>query len=135
LIGKNIYNPNGESVAEINDIVLDPNTGRVRYAAVTYGGFLGIGDKMFAVPWEAFTCTQDPDDADEHRLVLDVTEKQLEGAQGFDQDHWPNFADTNFTNDLDTRYRVKRDRVRGVEVNAGHGAVDVQVDRRPRRDK
>ena len=131
----NIYNPQGEDVGEVNDIVLDPNTGKMRYAAVTYGGFLGIGDEMFAVPWDAFQCTQDPDDPEEHRLTLDVSKQQLEGAQGFNQDNWPNFADPNFTQDLDRRYRVNRDRdgnaIRdsrvGVDVN--RRGVDVDVNR------
>lgn len=145
VIGMNIYNPQGEDVAEVNDVVLDPNTGKVRYAAVTYGGFLGIGDEMFAVPWEAFQCTQDPDNPEDHRLTLDVTKEQLEGAQGFNQDNWPNFADPNFTSDLDRRYRVSRnrdqnrgrlnrnglntDRDRNVDVNVDRNGVDVDVDR------
>src|SRR5687767_14741738 len=50
LIGMNIQNHQGESVGEVNDIVLDGNSGKIRYLAVTYGGLLGVGNKMFAVP-------------------------------------------------------------------------------------
>ena len=71
--GTNLQNDQGESVGEINDLVLDANTGRVRYLAVTYGGFLGVGDKLFAVPFEAVKVRQDRDDADEYVLVLNVT--------------------------------------------------------------
>lgn len=124
LIGMNIQNRKGESVGKVNDIVLDASTGKIRYAAVTYGGFVGIGDKMFAVPFEVFKCQQDPNDRDEHVLVLDVTQKQLEGAKGFDQDHWPNFGDHNFTGQLDKRYGVDRQRKRNVDVD-----VDVETKR------
>lgn len=137
LIGMNIQNELGKSVGEVNDIVLDASTGKVRYLAVTYGGFLGLGNKMFAVPYEAFTCHPDPDDRDETKLVLNVTQQQLEGAAGFDEDHWPDFGDTKFTNELDKRYGVDRqalrarDRDRSVDVRVGRDGVDVDVDRKP----
>ena len=139
LTGMNIQNEKGESVGEIHDLVVDANTGKIRYAAVTYGGFLGLGDKMFAVPFEAFQCKVDPDDRDEHILVLNVTQKQMEGAKGFDQAHWPNFADKTFTSELDKRYGVDRThnadrhrvgrRDRDVDVNVNRNGVDVDVKR------
>ncbi|WP_417387700.1 PRC-barrel domain-containing protein [Gimesia sp.] len=107
LIGMNIENPQGQSLGEINDLVMDTSTGEIRYAAVTYGGFLGVGNKMFAVPFEAFNMKQKADSPDELTLVLKVSQKQLEGASGFDKDHWPDFADTNYITDLNKRYEVK----------------------------
>ena len=79
LIGMNIRNSAGKTIGEINDLVLDAKTGRVRYAAVTYGGFLGIGNKMFAVPFEAFKIQREANDPNTV-LVLNVTEQQLQGA-------------------------------------------------------
>lgn len=108
IIGTNIYNTKDESVGEVKDVVLDANTGRIGYAAVTYGGFLGIGDKMFAVPWEAFQVKTDKNDRDDYHLCLDVSQEKLEGAKGFDQDNWPNFADQNWAQELDNRYGVER---------------------------
>ncbi len=132
LVGMNIQNMEGKSVGEIQDLVIDATSGKIRYAAVTYGGFLGIGDKLFAVPFAAFNCTTNPKNSNEHVLMLDVTQKQLEGAVGFDQDHWPNFADEAFVRELDRRYNVK-DRVvlpgGRVEVDVNRGGVDVNVDR------
>ena len=107
LMGMDIQNSQGEGVGEIEDLVIDSN-GQIRYVAVTYGGFLGLGDKLFAVPFEAFQVRTEADDADEYVLTLDVTQQKLEGAQGFDQDNWPNFADRNFTSELDRRYGVDR---------------------------
>jgi len=108
LIGANIQNDNGESVGEINDLVIDGNTGRVRYAAVTYGGFLGMGSKLFAVPFDAFHVKSKPANSNDYVLVLNVTKDQLKGAEGFDKDKWPDFADRNFTRELERRYNVDR---------------------------
>ncbi|MEZ6046425.1 MAG: PRC-barrel domain-containing protein [Planctomycetaceae bacterium] len=119
LIGMDIVNSNDESIGEIHDIVLDTNTGMVRYAAITYGGFLGVGDKLFAVPFRAFEIRREEGDADDLFLVLNVTQEQLEGAEGFDEDHWPSFTDEQFTRELDKRY--------GVDVQIGNGAVNVDV--------
>lgn len=80
----------------------------MQYAAVTHGGFLGIGNKMFAVPFEAFKFKPDPDDADETVLVLNVTQQQLEGSVGFDENSCPDFADEEFTSGLYKRYGVQR---------------------------
>jgi len=134
LIGANLQNDAGDSVGEINDLVLDSRTGRVRYAAVTYGGFLGLGDKLFAVPFEAIKTKADRQDAGEYVLVLNVTQAQLEGAQGFDQDNWPNMADKNFAMELDRRYGVDRmrDRKRGSagnDVDVDRDGVDVNRDK------
>lgn len=139
LIGMNIYNNQEESVGEINDLVINSQTGRVEYAAVTYGGFLGLGDKMYAVPFQAFSTKADADDADDPYLMLNVTQEQLEGSEGFDQDNWPNFADRNFTNQVDKRYGVdRRERMRnrrqnranrnGVSVDVNRNGANVEVD-------
>ena len=129
LIGMSIQNPEGKGVGSINDLVLDADTGRVQYAAVTYGGFLGIGNKMFAVPFEAFQFRAARTDANERVLVLDVTQAQLEGSVGFDENNWPNFADESFTQDLYRRYKVQRRGGAGVDVNINRNGVDVDVDR------
>jgi len=112
LIGANIQNDAGDSVGEINDLVIDGNTGRVRYAAVTYGGFLGVGSKLFAGPVEAFHVKRKSENSNEYVLVLNVTKDQLKGAEGFDKDNWPNFADRNIARDLDQRYNVDRSAMR-----------------------
>ncbi len=132
LTGMNIQNPQGESVGEVNDLVIDANTGRVRYAAVTYGGFLGIGNKLFAVPFEAFKFKRSADDASDVVLVLDVTPAQLEGSVGFDENNWPDFADKQYTAEIYKRYKVERikrgDRRNRVDVDVKRDGVDVDVD-------
>jgi sporulation protein YlmC with PRC-barrel domain len=120
LMGLNLQNSQGESVGEIKDIVLDARSGKVNYAVVTYGGFLGMGNKLFAVPFKAFKVQVDPDeledrdddiDEDDYVMVLDVTQQQLEGQQGFDEDNWPNMADKQWAADLNKRYNVHSNKV------------------------
>lgn len=141
LTGMNIQNPQGKAVGEINDLVIDARSGKIRYAAVTYGGFLGIGNKMFAVPWEAFKIQADPNDRDSTVLVLNVTQQQLEGAVGFDEDSWPNFADATFTAEVDKRYGVDRrmrqrtNRDAEVDVDVNRNGVDVDVRRNRQADE
>ncbi len=114
LIGTNLKNSNDESVGEIKDLVMDASTGKVRYVAVTYGGFLGLGSKLFAVPFAAFRVRQNTSalTPGDYTLTLDVTKDQLSGAQGFDNDHWPDFANEGFTQELDRRYKVDRSETR-----------------------
>lgn len=105
IIGANVENTAGESLGAIEDIVLDPKQGKVRYAAVSMGGFLGLGEKLFAVPWSAMQCkTEDG----EHVIVLDVDKERMANAQGFDADRWPNMADEAWQVEND-RYYGPRD--------------------------
>ncbi len=114
LIGTNLKNSNDENVGEIKDLVIDTSSGKVRYAAVTYGGFLGLGSKLFAVPFEAFRVRQNTSalSPGDYTLTLDVTKDQMKGAQGFDNDHWPDFANASFAQELDRRYNVDRTQTR-----------------------
>ena len=88
LTGTDVRNAQGEDLGKIEDLMVDTNTGEVDYAVVSFGGFLGLGDKLFAVPIQAFTV-----DTDDEELVLNETKERLEKAPGFDKDNWPNHAD------------------------------------------
>jgi sporulation protein YlmC with PRC-barrel domain len=84
LIGDDVRNPAGEDLGKIEEIMLDVDSGQVAYAVLSFGGFLGIGDKLFAVPWGAMSL-----DTEEEVFVLDVNQEMLEDAPGFDEDNWP----------------------------------------------
>lgn len=84
--GMKVVNGSGEKLGKINDLVVDLNTGKIAYAALDFGGFIGIGDKLFAVPFKAFQCVTD---ADGQHLVLAIPKDKLEKAPGFDAKHWP----------------------------------------------
>lgn len=88
ITGDKVVNTQGEDLGRIEDVMLDVSTGRVAYAVLSFGGFLGMGDKLFALPWESLQL-----DTANHRFVLNVPKERLENAPGFDKDHWPNMAD------------------------------------------
>ena len=100
--GETVVNPKGETIGEIEEIMLDVRTGRIAYAVMSVGGFLGMGDKYFAVPWRAFTM-----DTDRHQFILDVDKQRLENAPGFDKDHWPSMADETWAVHLHTYYSTR----------------------------
>ena len=93
VLSKGNTNLDQQDVGEINDLVLDSKNGKVRYAAVTFGGFLGFGNKMLTVPFEALTVLPKDNPAHDHRFLLEVNQEQLDGVTGFEQDHWPDFTD------------------------------------------
>lgn len=94
LIGMDVKNRQGEDLGEIEDVVLDTHAGDVRYVVLSFGGFLDIGDKYFALPWQGMTIAHEKDDADNRFLVLDATKERLESMPGFDKDNWPAMADS-----------------------------------------
>ena len=86
LIGMKVQGSDGKNVGKIRDLVIGPD-GDVRYAVLDFGGFLGIGDKYFAVPWDALQRTKDG-----KKIALDTTKRDLKKAPGFDKKHWPDFG-------------------------------------------
>lgn len=96
LIGTDVQSPTGEKLGSIKDVILDWRTGKVQYDVLSFGGTMGIGDKLFAVPPTAFTSKTDAKE-----LVLGIDQQRLKNAPGFDKDNWPNFTDAQWqkTND------------------------------------
>lgn len=87
IVGNKVVNPEGEELGTIKELMIDVDDGQVAYAVLSFGGFLGLGDKLFAVPLEALTF-----DAEDHTTILDVDKEVLKNAPGFDKDHWPDTA-------------------------------------------
>lgn len=109
VIGMDVTTPNQEdTIGDIEDLVLDSQSGNIRYAAISVGGFLGIGDKLVAVPWNSINVQQDQEG--EIQLTLNMSREQLEQAPGFDEDNWPNFADRQWSQENDRHYRVANQR-------------------------
>lgn len=102
LVGNDVYNHKEEDVGDIKEIMLDLRSGRVGYAVLSFGGFLGMGEKLFAVPWEALTL-----DTKNKRFVLNVEKDRLEHAPGFNKDKWPNMADQAWVNEVHSYYGTK----------------------------
>jgi sporulation protein YlmC with PRC-barrel domain len=113
---KDVHNQDGKDIGDVKDVVLDSNGNRISYVVVSYGGFMGMGDKLFAIPWSAFDFRYDKNadmtkekDRDDYKLYLTgVSDENLKNAPGFDDKHWPDMADQNFRNSVDTYYREHR---------------------------
>lgn len=84
IIGMTVQDNDGKKLGDIKDLVIDPEDGGIQYAVLDFGGFAGIGDKYFAVPWEALEL-----DHKNKKISLDVHKKDLKNAPGFDKKHWP----------------------------------------------
>lgn len=102
LIGNDVYNYQDEDIGDIKEIMLDVPNGRIQYAVLSFGSFLGMGEKLFAVPWSALKL-----DTVNKRFLLNVDKDRLKNAPGFEKDAWPNLADQSLTNDLHTYYGTK----------------------------
>lgn len=102
IAGMTVKNRNNEDLGKVEDLVIDER-GNVRYAALSYGGFLGFNDKLFAVPWKALTIKTDVNNNSQY-VELNVSRKYLENAPGFPSDKWPTFADPEVNAKVDAFY-------------------------------
>ncbi len=99
--GTRVKNAADEKLGEIKDVMLDTESGRVAYAVLSVDtGFLNLGSKYFAVPWEALEF----DTAQEEVVVFNVDKDKLENSPGFDKDNWPGTPQTDFINEVHTYY-------------------------------
>jgi len=129
LIGDSVVNGADEDLGDIKEIMLDMQTGQVAYAVLSFGGFMGMGDKLFAVPWQALHL-----DTVNKRFVLDIDRQQLRNAPGFDKDAWPDMADAQWSQQIHSFYGTDPMRpgapsmgpdvaMRGMVGGAGAGAA------------
>lgn len=102
LEGDEVVNTTDEKLGKLEHIMIDVPTGRVAYGVLSFGGFLGMGDKLFAIPWHALRV-----DPSNHRFVLDVDKETLKKAPGFDRDHWPSMADERWAREVHTYYHAR----------------------------
>jgi len=84
LTGTPIKNNKGEDLGKVEELMLDLEEGRISYAVVSFGGFLGINSKFFAIPWGLLTV-----DTDEECVFLNIDKEVLENGPGFDKNDWP----------------------------------------------
>lgn len=131
MIGMPIRNANGEQIAEIDDFVLDRDQNRVAYAIVSYGGFVGVGDTLCAVPWRAFETTST------RHLTLNVDKERLKKAPKLEGGRLPDAHDPNFHRELHAFYKVepyRLDKERSEMKSQRESAREGQI-QRPRLDE
>lgn len=99
--GEKVVNAQGETLGEIEAIMLDVRGARIAYAVLAVGGLLGIGEKFFAIPWRSLTL-----DTDNRQFILDVDKERLKNAPGFDKNQWPSMADRSWATDVHAYYGI-----------------------------
>jgi sporulation protein YlmC with PRC-barrel domain len=99
LLGNDVYNNDGVDLGDIKEFMVDMATGKVAYAVLAFGGLLGMGDKLFAVPWAALKL-----DTANKRFSLDVSKAALKDAPGFDKNRWPSMSDRTWAKGVHTFY-------------------------------
>src|SRR6186997_2805554 len=101
LVGMNVLSSEGEKLGKIEDIVVHPG-GEVAYAVLSFGGWMGVGDKLFAMPWTVLHPMEpDASKKDSQRsLVLPLTKERLKSAPGFDKQSWPTMANADWAAEI-----------------------------------
>ena len=102
ILGAKVINAAQEDLGKIEDLVIDARNSRVAYAILSFGGVLGMGDKHFAIPWEALSF-----DLSQKVAVLDIDKDRLKNAPGFDKDDWPDLANEKWGVEVYDYYRCK----------------------------
>lgn len=99
LTGEDVYNVQEERLGDIKEFMLDMRTGKVAYAVLSVGGVFTLGEKLFAVPWDALKL-----DTVNKRFILDVAKDRFESAPGFDSNEWPDMVDQSWVDSVRTYY-------------------------------
>ena len=100
--GVKVINNAGEKLGKIEDFMVDLTTGRISYAVLSFGGFIGIGNKLFAIPINALKL-----DLEKEFFILDVDKERLENAPGFDKSNWPDMASSEWESKVHSYYGVR----------------------------
>jgi len=107
-IGMAVYNSTGDKLGKVEDLVFDPNNGHIRYAVLSFGGFLGIGDKYFAIPMNHLSVDSKGKKgiigSEKYHFVLNVSKERLKNAPGFDSKDWPDFGNAAYGTSVDQFY-------------------------------
>lgn len=101
LMNEPVRNLQGEKIGKIEDYMIDLDRGCIDYAVLSFGGFLGIGEKLFAIPWRSLRL-----DTENHEWLLDASEQSLEEAPGFDKENWPDLGDSSYRDSLASFWAV-----------------------------
>jgi hypothetical protein len=99
LLDSEVANIKGEDLGKIVSLGMDVEQGRIAYAVLSFGGFMGLGDKWFAVPWDALEYS--PPNG---KFILNVDKDFLKASPGFDKNHWPDVQDRRFASEVYKHY-------------------------------
>jgi sporulation protein YlmC with PRC-barrel domain len=103
-----VYSHEGEKLGDVKDFMLDVRSGKVLYALLSFGAIVGMGEKVFPVPWDALTV-----DVEHERVVLNVAKTGLQDAPGFHKNSSPDLADPSWVREIHVYYGVRHHNVQG----------------------
>lgn len=119
LIGTPVRNREGEDLGTIEEVMIDVENGHVAYLVLSFGGFLGMGDKLFAIPWDRVALKF----GERGKFFLIPIERdRLRTAPGFDKDNWPDMSDPQWIAQTEDHFRdghADRAEVREPSAAAG----------------
>ena len=99
--GTNVYNTEGDLLGEIHDVMLDKRSGRIAYAIMSFGGFLGIGEQYHPLPWATLKY-----DTRQGGYVVGLTREQLQGAPAFGISDSPAWGDRAYETRIHDYYKT-----------------------------
>jgi sporulation protein YlmC with PRC-barrel domain len=99
--GTSVYNTAGESLGSIHDLMIDKPSGKVAYAIMSFGGFLGIGDQYHPLPWSVLKY-----DTNLGGYVVNLDKQKLEGGPAYPEDEEPTWGDRAYESKIHDYYGV-----------------------------
>jgi len=96
--GTAVYNPAGDKLGSIDDLMIDKISGQVRYAVLEFGGFLGMGTDRYPLPWSMLKY-----DTSQDGYVVPLTKEQIDGAPRYENDQVPDYDD-RYSGTIDKYY-------------------------------
>jgi sporulation protein YlmC with PRC-barrel domain len=97
--GTAVYNRQGERLGSIHNFMVDKRSGKVEYAILSFGGFLGIGDSYYPLPWKSLNY-----DTSLSGYVIDLDKGRLEGAPSYERSDSPDWGDPDYSRRIDDFY-------------------------------
>ncbi|MDG6257425.1 MAG: PRC-barrel domain-containing protein [Methanomicrobiaceae archaeon] len=110
IAGSSVRNPQGDEIGSIKDVMIDINDGCIACTALSFSGFMGLGEKIYAVPWEALEYN-----ASDNAFILNVPIERLEKGPCFEGETWPKTADREWLAGMYTHFGVNPPWERGIE--------------------
>ncbi len=101
IIGDSVENRKGETLGKIEELMVNVDTGKIEYAVLTAGGLLGVGKKLFAIPFEQLEI-----DEEKEVFILDRSKDYIKNSPGFDSSHWPDTNDHSYYDDVNSYHKL-----------------------------
>jgi sporulation protein YlmC with PRC-barrel domain len=104
IIGDKVENLEGEDLGKIDNLMINIQSGEIEYVVLEFGAFLGMGGKLFAIPFRQLYLN-----AENHSFILNRDKDSFKNMPGFDKDHWPATNDHSYYQDVDTYWGTTTD--------------------------